>query len=92
MIAVAVESAARAMREPAAGSIENLVHELAMKRLLDGQFDECDLTMRELELVERSLVKTLQGIYHGRIAYPTTPSGAKPSAPASGPLPTARPA
>ncbi len=42
-----------------------------MKRLLDGQFDECDLTMRELELMERSMIKTILGIYHGRIAYPT---------------------
>ena len=32
-----------------------------MKRLLDGQFDECDLTMRDLELIERALIKTLLG-------------------------------
>ena len=43
-----------------------------MARLLDGQFDESNLTMRDLELVERTLVKTLTGIYHGRIAYPST--------------------
>ncbi len=72
MIADAVESAARTMAEPNPARIETLVHELAMKRLLDGQFDECDLTMRELELVERSLVKSLMAIYHGRIAYPST--------------------
>jgi len=41
-----------------------------MKRLLDGQFDESELTMRELELIERSLVKSLLGLYHGRIQYP----------------------
>lgn len=72
MLADTVESATRAMREPTAGSIENLVHELAMKRLLDGQFDESDLTMRDLEMVERSLIKSLQGIYHGRLAYPSS--------------------
>ncbi len=72
MIADAVESATRAMGEPNAGRIESLVHDLAMKRLLDGQFDECDLTMRDLDLIERALVKTLMGIYHGRIAYPST--------------------
>ena len=75
MLADACESACRAMSEPTANRIETLVHDLAMKRLLDGQFDECDLTMRELEIIERSLVKGLLGIYHGRIAYPssTTP-------------------
>jgi membrane-associated HD superfamily phosphohydrolase len=71
MLADAVESACRAMSEPTASRVETLVHELALKRLLDGQFDECDLTIRELEMVERSMVKTLLGIYHGRIAYPS---------------------
>lgn len=71
MIADAVESACRAMSEPTASRVETLVHDIALKRLLDGQFDECDLTMRELDQVERSMVKTLLGIYHGRIAYPS---------------------
>ncbi len=74
MVADAVESACRAMPEPTASRIETLVHEIAMRRLQDGQFDESDLTMRELELIERSLVKTLLGIYHGRMAYPSTSS------------------
>jgi len=74
MLADCVESACRAMPEPTASRVETLVHELAMKRLLDGQFDECDLTIRELELIEKAMVKTLLGIYHGRIAYPSTAS------------------
>ncbi len=72
MMCDAVESATRAMPEPTASRIEKLVHDIAMKRLLDGQFDECDLTMRDLEMIERSLSKTLLGIYHGRIAYPSS--------------------
>jgi hypothetical protein len=72
MLADAVESATRAMSEPTASRIEALVHELAMKRLTDGQFDECDMTMRDLERIERSLCKTLLSFYHGRIAYPST--------------------
>src|SRR5206468_761406 len=72
MICDAVESAVRAMPEPNASRIESLVHDLAMKRLHDGQFDECDLTFRDLEHIERALTKTLLGIYHGRIAYPSS--------------------
>ena len=72
MIADAAESASRAMPEPTASRVEALVHDLIMKRLLDGQFDECDLTMRDLERIERSIIKTLLGIYHGRIQYPST--------------------
>jgi putative nucleotidyltransferase with HDIG domain len=84
MLADAVESAARSMVEPTGSRVEALVHDLSMKRLMDGQFDECDLTMRELELIERSMMKTLLAIYHGRIAYPTTPA-ATPA-----PVPTAK--
>jgi putative nucleotidyltransferase with HDIG domain len=83
MLADAVESCCRAMSEPTPARIESIVHELAMKRLHDGQFDECDLTMRDLERIERSLSKTLQGIYHGRIAYPSTSAVTNgPAAPA----------
>ena len=71
MLADAAESATRAEKEPSHARIQCIVHDLAMKRLLDGQFDESDLTMRDLELVERTFVKTLTGIYHGRIAYPS---------------------
>jgi len=72
MLADAVESACRSMPEPTASRIETLVHDISMRRLADGQFDESDLTMRDLERIERSLIKTLLGIYHGRIAYPST--------------------
>jgi putative nucleotidyltransferase with HDIG domain len=72
MLCDCVESACRTLSEPTASRIESLVHELARKRLEDGQFDECDLTLRDLQMIERSLIKTLLGIYHGRITYPST--------------------
>ncbi len=72
MLADCVESASRCLDEPTASRVEALVHGLAMKRLLDGQFDECDLMMRELEQIERAMMKTILGIYHGRINYPPT--------------------
>lgn len=70
MLTDAVESASRTLSEPTPARIESLVHSLTMKRLLDGQFDECSLTLSEIRTIERSLVKSLNGIYHGRIAYP----------------------
>jgi len=70
MLADAVEGASRAVNEPTPSRIENLVHDIAMKRLQDGQFNDCDLTMRELHLIEESLIKSLCGMYHARIAYP----------------------
>lgn len=70
MLADAAESASRALVDPTPARLEGLVHELAMKRLLDGQFDECGLTLSELARVEESLVKSLTSVYHGRVKYP----------------------
>ncbi|MEM7312910.1 MAG: HDIG domain-containing metalloprotein [Planctomycetota bacterium] len=70
MLADAVESASRSLTEPAPARIESLVHDIAMKKLMDGQFDECGLTLQELNQVEDSLVKSLTAVYHGRVKYP----------------------
>jgi membrane-associated HD superfamily phosphohydrolase len=70
MLADAVESATRTMADPTPARIDQLVRRLAQKRLTDGQFDDCDLTLRELDAVGDSISKTVASIYHGRIAYP----------------------
>ncbi|MGQ0634579.1 MAG: HD family phosphohydrolase [Planctomycetaceae bacterium] len=70
MIADAVEGASRALSEPTPSRIERLVHEIALKRLLDGQFDDCGLTMTELARIEESLTKSVSAMYHGRVKYP----------------------
>lgn len=70
MLCDGVESATRAMSDPSPARIEALVDKMARKRLLDGQFDNCDLTLRELHIIEESLIKQLCSVYHGRIAYP----------------------
>ena len=70
MLADAVESASRALKEPTPSRIESIVEELAMKRLLDGQFDECGLTLEEVRKIGESLVKSLTAVYHGRVKYP----------------------
>jgi cyclic-di-AMP phosphodiesterase PgpH len=70
MLADAVESASRVLVEPTPGRIENLVEEISRKRLLDGQFDECGLTLEEVHRIGASLVKSLTAVYHGRVKYP----------------------
>ncbi|HWE38363.1 MAG TPA: HDIG domain-containing protein [Isosphaeraceae bacterium] len=70
MLADAVESASRTLSEPTPARIEGLVGELVEKRLDDGQFDECGLTLREIAEIRESLIKSLIGIYHGRVKYP----------------------
>ena len=91
MLADAAESAVRAMAEPTPGRIETQVHQVIHKRLMDGQLDECELTLKEVHAIETSLVKSLCGIHHPRVKYPSQekppaeqaePAHAKPSVPA----------
>lgn len=74
MLCDAVESASRAMADPTPARIDATVRAIANKRLMDGQFDDCDLTLRELNVIVEAVSKTLAAIYHGRIAYPTGPT------------------
>lgn len=92
MICDGVEGAVRALSEPTPGRIETTVHQVLMDRLNDGQFDDCDITMKDLSRVEEALVKALCSVYHGRIAYPKDPgreprkgNGQKPEAAAARP-------
>jgi len=73
MLADTVEGAVRSLTDITATKIEAVVHNMAMKRLQDGQFDECDLSLRELSQIETSMSMTLAAHYHGRIAYPKPP-------------------
>jgi putative nucleotidyltransferase with HDIG domain len=70
MMADAVESASRALSNPTPASLTKLVHDLLMKRLLDGQFELSSLTLTELRRIEESLVKSLIALFHARIKYP----------------------
>lgn len=74
MLVDACESASRALTDPTPRRLEQLVRDLLMKRLLDGQFEECNLTLSDLHKIELSIAKSLTAQYHGRIKYPDAKS------------------
>lgn len=69
-LADSVEAASRSMEKPNPGHLESMVNDVVNARLLDGQLDACDLTMKELGSIKRSFVFTLTSMLHGRMAYP----------------------
>jgi hypothetical protein len=71
MFADSVEAASRVLKDPQPSRIETLIHELGMKKLLDHQFDDCALTVRELSAIEDAFCQVLLGVLHKRPAYPT---------------------
>jgi putative nucleotidyltransferase with HDIG domain len=70
MLADAVEGACRSLIDPTPGRLQNVVQQITERRLEDGQFDESDLTLRELRIIQDTLMKSLIAIYHTRIKYP----------------------
>ncbi len=70
MIADAVEAASRALPEPTTAKLQALVQKLINMIFSEGQLDECDLTLKALNLIAQSFVRTLEGIYHARPQYP----------------------
>ncbi len=69
-IADSVEAAVRSMKEPTSDKIQHLIRSIIQNRLQDEQFDECDLSIKELKKIEQVLCETLNGIFHSRIEYP----------------------
>lgn len=69
-IADSVEAAVRSMSNPTMQKVENLVRSILADRIQDGQFDECDITLKELDIATKSMCETLKGIFHSRIEYP----------------------
>ncbi|KGR74533.1 HD family phosphohydrolase [Ureibacillus sinduriensis] len=69
-IADSVEAAVRSMKQPNSEKIQQLVHSIVQGRVQEHQFDECDVSIKELKTIEKVLCETLNGIFHSRIEYP----------------------
>lgn len=70
MLADGCEAAVRSARPGTADEVVKIVNRIIDQRVEDGQLDECDLTLRDLELIRRDLISTLKGTFHPRIQYP----------------------
>jgi putative nucleotidyltransferase with HDIG domain len=70
MLADAVESASRSLEQPTPTSIRSLVEKIISARRDDGQLDESELTLREIQVVKESLIKGLNSVFHIRPTYP----------------------
>ena len=70
MLADGVEASVRSLASRDEPAIRSMVARIIGERLEDGQFDECDLTLRDLNRVQEAFVQQLLGMYHQRVAYP----------------------
>lgn len=70
MMADSIEAAVRSLDEKDPVSIERMIRKIISSKMDDDQFAEADITLKEVEIIMQSFVKTLKGIYHTRIKYP----------------------
>jgi putative nucleotidyltransferase with HDIG domain len=70
MLADSIEAAARSLEEPTTHRLSTLVKNIIHTKFADGQLDECNLTLKELSIIESSFKKSLLSVYHQRIDYP----------------------
>jgi cyclic-di-AMP phosphodiesterase PgpH len=90
MLADSSEAVVRAGRDRGPEQISAVVDAIFAERLAEGQLDECDITMRELQVVAASFKATLRAVYHQRIEYPAPTTGeAAMTAASSSPTPGA---
>ena len=72
MLADSVEASVRSLARHDEPAIRAMVERIMSERLLDGQFDECDVTLRDLDRIRESFIRQLLAMYHRRIPYPTS--------------------
>lgn len=84
MLADSIEAASRSLDEPTPVRLQNIVKNIIQRKFMDGQLDDCNLTLKDLTTIEESFIRILHGIYHQRIDYPRRAGGGAsetPSAP-----------
>jgi hypothetical protein len=69
-LADSVEAAARTLADPTPARIKGLVRKIVNNKFADGQLDECDLTLKDLNEIVESFTRTLTAMYHHRVDYP----------------------
>ena len=70
MLADSVEAAGRTLMDPTPARIQGMVQKIINKIFIDGQLDECELTLKDLHEIAKSFNRMLSGIFHQRIEYP----------------------
>jgi len=70
LLADSVEAASRTLDDPTPSSIQGLVKKVVNNKFIDGQLDECELTLKDLEKMAEVFTHILTGIYHSRVEYP----------------------
>jgi len=69
MLADAIESAVRSLKNPSQEEIENMINKIITERLNDGQLSDSPLTLKDIKIIAKTFNRILRGMQHDRIKY-----------------------
>lgn len=69
-LADTIEALSRTLDDPTPSRIEEMVRDVVRKRFMEGELDECSLTLRDLEKITQSFIRVLNAMFHTRVNYP----------------------
>lgn len=70
MIADTVEAASRTLSNVSGEDLKNFIHSLIHNKMELGEFIDCSITMKDLDVIEKTLLRILPASFHNRIKYP----------------------
>jgi hypothetical protein len=70
MLADVIEATSRSMADTSSEALESMIHKTILDKFMDGQFNESNLSVRELSKLEEAFLHSLDGTYHTRVKYP----------------------
>jgi hypothetical protein len=77
LLADSVEAASRTLSEPTPARIKGLVRKIINNKFIDSQLDQCELTLKDLEVIGETFARILMGIFHSRVEYEKTEEKSK---------------
>jgi len=80
LLADSVEAATRALEEPSPQNVAETVRKVINNKFIDGQLDECNLTLKEIEIIANTFIRILSAMYHTRVRYPDIKNGSPSTA------------
>ncbi len=70
LLADGIEAASRSMKNPTFNKLESLINRMVDDHVHEGQLNHCPLTFHQIDIIKKTFLNVLKGVYHSRVEYP----------------------
>ncbi len=78
LLADGIEAASRSMKNPTYNKLESLINRMVEVHISEGQMNHCPLTFHQIDVIKKTFLNILMGVYHSRVEYPEEEKAVKP--------------